>query len=117
MIKYLFSRLFDGVVIDLHLLREVFFKPLILLNVVVDELHCQLPVNLYGCLACLAVVEPCLRPPSDPTLVWIYTHQPRYVETLNVNLQLGKRVDESAAGYGTFLSFFFSSADIVLRKT
>ena len=103
--------------IDFHLFRKVFFQPFILVYIVVDELDSQHTVNLNGCLTSLAVVEPCLCPPSYSALVWIDTHKPWYIEALYVNLQFCKRIDESATGYCSVFGFFFSSADIVLRKT
>ena len=48
LIQYLFSRLFYGIVIDLHLFRKVFFQPFVLLYVVVDELDGKLSVYLNG---------------------------------------------------------------------
>ena len=93
-----------------HLLGEVFFQPVVLFYVVVDEFNGQLPVYLYCRFSFLRVVEPCLRPPSDAGTVWIDADNPRYVEALDVEVQFRKRIYESATGYCPVLCFFFSMA-------
>ena len=100
-----------------HLLGEILFKPFVFFNVLIDELDCQLSINLNGSFSRLTVVEPGFSPPSDTASVRIDTDKSRYVEALNVNLQFCQRINESATGYGSVFSFFFSRADIVLRKT
>jgi hypothetical protein len=95
--------------IDLHLLRKILFEPFVFFDVVIDELDSQLTVYLNGCFSRLTVVEPCLRPPSDTTLVGINTDESRYIKALYVNLKLGKRIDESTTGYGFVIGFFFNA--------
>ena len=102
--------------IDFHLLGEILFEPFVFLDVLIDELDGQLSVNLYSCFTCFAVVEPCLCPPSDATLIGIDANQSRYVETLYVYLQFGKRIDKAAAGYGCVIGFFFTAWLMLLRK-
>ena len=102
--------------IDLHLLWKVFFEPVILLDVVVDELEGQLPVYLYGIFALLAVVEPCLCPPPESRTVGIDAHDALDVETLDVYLQVCQRINEIARRYGIVVCFFFSSALSELRN-
>ena len=95
--------------IDLHLLGEILFKPFVFFNVLIDELDCQLSVNLNGSFTCLAIVEPGFCPPSDSASVGIDADKSRYVETLDVYLQFGKRIDESATGYCFVIGFFFTA--------
>ena len=103
-------------VIVLHLLREKLLKPFVLIDVLIDELDGQLSVDFDGGLTRLAVVEPCLGPPSDTAPVRIDTHHSWQVETLDVYLQFGQGVDKSAAGYGFVIGFFFAAWLMVLRK-
>ena len=102
--------------IDLHLLREILFKPFVLFDVLIDELDSQLAVNLYGGFTCFAVIEPCLCPPSYCALVGIDAYQSWNVETLNVYLQFGKGVDKSATGYCFVIDFFFTAWLMLLRN-
>ena len=102
--------------IDLHLLGEVLLQPFVFFYILIDELYRQLTVDFDGGFTRLAVVEPCLRPPPDAASVGIDTHQSRYVETLDVYLQFGKRVYQAAAGYGFVIGFFFTASLMVLRN-
>ena len=95
--------------IDFHLLGEILFKPFVFFNVFIDELDCQLSVNLNGSFSCLTVVEPGFSPPSDTASVRIDTDKSRDVETLDVYLQFSKRIDESATGYCFVIGFFFTA--------
>lgn len=108
--KNLFPGLLDGVMVNLHLLREVFFKPFVFFNVIVYKLDGELSVYLDGCFSFLGVVEPCLCPPSDARTVWIDANNSRYVETLNVEVKFCQWINESATGYCPVLCFFFSMA-------
>ena len=63
LIHYLFSGLFDSLVIDLHLLRKVFLQPFILVYLVVDELYRNLNIDFNGGFTILTVVEPGFSPP------------------------------------------------------
>lgn len=103
--------------IDLHLLREELFQPFIFLDVIVDELDGQLSVNLYSSFTGLASIEPRLCPPAYAALIGIDTDESLDIETLDVYLQFSQRIYESATGYCPVFCFFFSRADIVLRKT
>ena len=102
--------LLNGIVINFHLLREIFFKPFVFFNVIVDELDSELSVYLDGSFSFLGVVEPCLCPPSDSRTVWIDADNSRNVKALNVEVKFCKWIDESATGYCPVLCFFFSMA-------
>ena len=95
--------------IDFHLLGKILFKPFVFFNVLIDELDCQLSVNLNGSFSRLTVVEPGFSPPSDTASVRIDTDKSRYVETLDVYLQFGKWINESATGYCFVIGFFFTA--------
>ena len=84
--------------IDFHLLGEILFKPFVFFNVLIDELDCQLSVNLDGSFSCLTVVEPGFCPPSDAASVGIDADKSRYVETLDVKVKFRQRVDDAARG-------------------
>ena len=102
--------------VDFHLLGEILFKPFIFFYVFIDELDCQLTVNLYGGFTCFTIIEPGFSPPSDTASVGIDTDKSRYVKTLYVNLQFGKWIDESATGYCFVIGFFFTALLILLRN-
>ena len=95
--------------VDFHLLGEILFKPFIFFYVFIDELDCQLTVNLYGGFTCFTIIDPGFSPPSDTASVGIDTDKSRYVKTLYVNLQFGKWIDESATGYCFVIGFFFTA--------
>ena len=109
--------MFDGVVVHLHLLGVILFQPCVFLYAVMDEADGLLPLDLHRCLALLPVIEPCFRPPPDACPVGIYRNNPRYIETLYVDVQFRQRVDGSAADYGFVIKFFFTSLPIVERYT
>lgn len=67
---------------------------------VTDEVDCGLALDLDCRLATLRIVEPCLGEPPYPESVGIYTHHPRYVETLYVDIPVGKRINQPLAQYG-----------------
>ena len=113
---YLFSGLFQCLMKDFHLLREVFFKPGILFYLVSDELDCHCSGDFNGSFTFLATIEPCLSPPSDTALVGIDADKSGNIEALYVDVQFRKRIDKAAAGYGSLFSFFFSSTDIEERN-
>ena len=102
--------LFDGVVIDFHLFREIFLQPFVLLDVVVDELDGQISFYFNGCFAFLAVVEPSLSPPSNSRLVGIDAHQPWNIKALHIDVQFSKRVDDATRPYGFVMEFFFRTS-------
>ena len=113
----LFSRLGKGGMENLHLFGEVGFQPLVFLDDVLDELDGLLAVDLDSPFAFLSAIEPGLRPPYDAVLVGIDTDRALDVETLDVEVEIGKRVDDALALYGVVKSFFLSSSLIVERKT
>ena len=102
---------------NFHLLRKELFQPLILLDVIVDEFDGQCPANLYGSFSFLTSVEPGFRPPYDAVLVGIDTDSALDVEALDVEVEIGKRVDDALALYGEVKSFFLSSSLMLERNT
>lgn len=106
----MFSRLLDGIVIDLHLLGEMLLEPLVLLYLVVDEHQGKMPGDLYACLTLLAVVEPCLGPPPYARLVREDAHDARNVKALYLDVEVCKRVNQPSIGYGLLVCFFFTSS-------
>ena len=107
LIDDLFSRLGKGCMEHLHLLGEVGLQPLVLLDDVLDELDSLLAVDLDSPFSFLSAVEPCLRPPYDAVLVGIDTDSALDVEALDVEVEIGKRVDDALAFYGEVKSFFY----------
>lgn len=81
--------------IYLHLLREVLFKPFVLLLLFIDELYCNLTGYENGSFTDLAVVEPCLDPPLYAVLVWIYCYLACNIKGLYVYVKVFKRVNNS----------------------
>ena len=77
---------------DFHLLGEELFQPLVLMDVIVNELDGQSPCYLYGSFSFLTSVEPGFRPPYDAVPVGIDTDRPLNIEALDVNLKVGQRV-------------------------
>lgn len=100
-----------------HLLRKKLFQPLIFANIVLDKLDGQLPTDFYGTLAFLLSVEPSFSPPHDTIFVGIDTDDALNVETLYVNIEILKWIDDSLTCYGVVSSFFFSYSVIVERNT
>ena len=117
LIDDLFSRLGKGCMEHLHLLGEVGLQPLVLLNDVLDELDGLLAADLDSPFSLLPAVEPCLRPPDNTVLVGIDTDRALYVKTLDIEIEVGKRVDDALAFYGEVKSFFLSSSLMLERNT
>ena len=117
LIDDLFSCLGKGGMEHLHLLGEVCLQPLVLLDDVLDELDSLLAVDLDSPFSFLSAIEPCLRPPDDTVLVGIYTDRALDVEALDVEVEIGKRVDDALAFYGEVKSFFLSSSLMLERNT
>lgn len=69
---------------NFHLLGEILLQPLVLSDVVTDELHGKLPRYLHSPFSLALSVEPRLRPPDDAVLVGIYADCPLDVETLDI---------------------------------
>ena len=102
---------------NFHLLGIIFLQPLVLLDVVTNELDGKLPRYLYGSLTLAFSIEPCLCPPDDAVLVGIYADCPLDVETLDINVKVLEWVDDALAFYSPVNSFFFSSSDMEERNT
>ena len=102
---------------DFHLLGEIFLQPLVLLDVVTNEIDGTLPRYLYGSLALVLSIEPRLCPPDDAVLVGIYADSPLNVETLDINVKVLEWVDDALAFYSPVNNFFFSSSDMDERNT
>ena len=116
---YLFQELFpcqlDGVVVHLHLPGKELFEPRVLLDAVVNEAYRLFPFDLHRGFPFLPVVEPRLRPPSHSGTVGIDGDDSRYVEALDVDVQLRQRVDDTAVCYCFVMKFFFTSPPAVER--
>ena len=113
----LFAGLRQGGMKDLHLLGEELLQPLVFLDTVVDELNGELPRDLYGALSLLVTVEPCLCPPHDAVAVGIDADPSLDVEALDVDLEVGKGIDDTLTRYSPLSSFFLSFSVIEDRKT
>ena len=113
LLQQLFAGLFYGVVVNLHLFREVLFQPLILLHLVPDEQQRALPGNLNTGLTVLAVVEPGLRPPAYPSLVGIDADCPWDIEALHLDFKILQGIDDPAVRYGLVPGFFFNPSSHV----
>ena len=100
-----------------HLLRKELFQPLIFANIVLDKLDGQLTTDFYGTFAFLLPIEPSLCPPYDTVFVGIDTDDALNVETLYVNIEILKWIDDPLTYYGIVSSFFFSCSVIVERNT
>lgn len=100
--------------IDLHLLRIVFFKPVILaLFVVSDKVDGYHSGDKDGTLTDSSVIEPSLYPPLYAVSVWIYGYHSRYVEGLNVYIKVSKRIYlQWFGGYSSQFSAFFLSSSL-----
>ena len=97
-------------------MRKELFQPLVLFDIIVDELDSQLAVNLNGTFSTLLSIEPCFCPPHDAVFVWIDTDGALYVEALYVNVEIFKWVDDTLTGYGEVKSFFLSISLIAERN-
>lgn len=84
--------LLDGLIVTVHLLREITAQPVILADTVVDELNGHATGNLHGGLTFLTTVEPRCRPPTLTDIITIHTRDTLKVKALYVNLQVGERV-------------------------
>ena len=82
---------------DFHLLWEELLQPFVFLNVIMNELDGKCPGNFNSTFPFFAPVEPCLRPPDYSIPIWIDTDSPLDVETLNVYLEISKRIDYTLA--------------------
>ena len=107
LIDDLLSCLGKGSMEHLHLLGEVGLQPLVLIDDVLDELDSLLAVDLDSPFSFLPAVEPCLRPPDYTVLVGIDTDRALYVKTLDIEIEVGKRIDDALTLYGEVKSFFY----------
>lgn len=99
--------LLNGIVVGLHLSGEILLQPFVLLYFISPETEGIGKTDCYGCLSIGPVVEPCFCPPVDSSLVCINADKSRDIETLDVYLQIGKRVYDSVLEAGLFFKFFF----------
>lgn len=102
--------------VDFHLSWEIFPEHRLLVGPVEDEPYGGLSLHLDRRLSVLGVVEPCLDPPAQPCLVGIDGDQPRNVETLNVDVEILKRVDYSGCRDSSVMAFFLLSESIEDRN-
>lgn len=102
--------------ISLHLLGEVLLKHGILLYLITPELEGYLLADGYSSLAIGSVVEPGFRPPVDTALISIDTDESRYVKTLDVHLEISKRVYDTLLLNSVSFYFFFSFSLIEERN-
>jgi len=97
-------------VIHFHLLGEMLLQPFVLLHLVMNEHDGKLTAYLDAGFTFLAVVEPCLGPPSDTCLVGKDAYSPWNIEALHFNGQVCQRVNLTTVGYGLLECFFFNSS-------
>ena len=102
---------------DFHLLGKELFQPLVLLDVIMNELDGERPRYLNCSFPFLSPVEPCLRPPNNAVSVRIDTDCPLDVEALNVYFKVGQRIEYTLAFYSPVNSFFFSISLMDDRNT
>lgn len=95
----------------------VFLQPCVLVHLAVDELHSHTFLYLHGRFSLFLAIEPCLCPPSHASPVGIDAHHPRYVEALDIHVQIGKRINDAVMRQGLLLEFFFNTSSIVERYT
>ena len=101
--------------VHLHLFGKELGEPLVLVNAVEDELYGLLAFYLDTGFTQFMVVEPCFCPPPHSGAVGIDADQARNVETLNVNVEFGKWVNDCT--YGLLTCFFFIPSALVERNT
>ena len=106
----------NGMAIDLHLLGKELSKPLVLVDAVEDELYGLLAFYLYTGFTQFVVVEPCLCPPPHSGAIGIDADQARNVETLDIDVEFGKWVNDLAIAYGLLTLFFFIPSALVERN-
>ena len=92
-------------------------EPFVLVDAVKNELYGLLAFYLHTGFAQFMVVEPCLCPPTHSGAVGIDADQSRYVETLNVDVEFGKWINDVAIAYGLLTFFFFIPSVLVERNT
>ena len=103
--------------VNLHLLWKELGEPLVLVDAVENELFGLLAFYFHTGFPQFVVVEPCFCPPTHSGAVGIDTDQTRNVETLNVDVEFCKWVDNVAAAYGLLTLFFFIPSALVERNT
>lgn len=102
---------------DFHLTRKELLQPLIFGYNIMDEFDSQFPVDLDSSFTLFLAIKPCFSPPYYTVLVGIDADRSLYVETLNIYVQILKRVYEALADYCVVSSFFFSYSLIDERNT
>jgi hypothetical protein len=103
--------------IDFHLFGEELCEPLVLVDAVKNELYGLLAFYFHTGFTQFMVIEPRLCPPPHSGTVGIDTYQPRNVETLNVDVEFGKWINDVAIAYGLLTFFFFIPSALVERNT
>lgn len=106
----------------IHLFGVVFLQPLVFLNIVVDKGDSLLQGDADRFLSPLLLVEPRLCPPSHTKLIRIDADNPRYVECLQLDMEVRERIKNitttcAPSCYRRVIKFFFSSSVAELRKT
>ena len=102
--------------VHFHLLGEKLFEPRVLFDIVVNETYRLFPLDFYRGFPFLPVVEPGFGPPAQAGPVGIDGDNPRYVETLDVNVQFRQRVDDAAGDYCFFMKFFFKFPPPIVER-
>ena len=100
-----------------HLFGEIFFQPFVLADSIVNELDGEVAVDFDCPLAFLLAIEPCLGPPYNAVLVGIDADGTLDVETLDVDVEILERVNDTLTFYSSVKSFFLSFSLIVDRNT
>ena len=100
-----------------HLFGKIFFQPFVLADSIVNELDGEVAVDLDCPLALLLAVEPCFGPPYYAVLVGIDADCALDVETLDVDVEILERVNDTLTFYSPVKSFFLSFSLIVDRNT
>ena len=113
----LLACLFDGMAVNLHLLGKELGEPLVLVDAVENELYGLLAFYLYTGFPQFVVVEPCLCPPPHSGAVGIDADQTWNVETLDIDVEFFKWIDNVAIAYGLLTLFFFIPSALVERNT
>ena len=103
--------------IHLHLLGKELCEPLVLVDAVEDELYGLLAFYLHTGFTQFVVIEPCFCPPPHSGAVRIDADKARNVETLDIDVEFFKWIDNVAIAYGLLTLFFFIPSALVERNT
>ena len=105
----LLTSLLDSLVIGIHLLGIMTGKPVVKLDIAIDEGYSLLTANLNGWFALLSTIKPTLRPTTIAGTVEKDRSTTVDIETLHVNLKGGKGVYKAAVS-GLLINFFFCAS-------